>query len=360
MRAAALALWMAACVGAQPFPMRYLGELGHLPAGGRVGPAVAVAEGVVRLEGPGWRYTRGVTGGAGWTTLYTADFDADGQADFLLADHFPGVGRCVNAASLTVVLFDRAGRPVLRELATQLPRTVGDAFPFTPVVVRRRQGRAEFVTVGCDGGQTGTWRAAVPAAPGTGKPPTGGWLDELPRTVIVDRRDRRDIDSANPWPLLVEAWRHGWPSTRIAGSLYVDGRGLAHAGEVTIEFHVSSSTPEPGPAPAPTGEIQEDGVTVRTSHTAMGHTVTGETRYTPPPGARRLTGIGSVGDFDVTQWDAGRLALHSGDGECLFPEVTAPARGRLISGGDGLVFLDGDRAIRLRGRLRWRRIPAAP
>lgn len=347
-------------MGAQPFPMRYLGELGHLAAGERIGPAAGVAEGVVRLAGPGWRYTRGVTGGIGWTTLYTADFDADGQADFLLADHFPGVGRCVNAASVTVVLFDRTGRPLLRELETYLPRTVGDEFPYTPIVVRRRQGRAEFVTTGCDGKQTGVWRAEVPAAPVVGSPETGGWLDESPRTVVVERRGEREIESAAPWHLLLEIWRSGWPSARSGDVLYVDARGASRAGEVKVEFHVASSTPEPGPAPAPTGRILEDGVTVRTSHTAMGHTVMGETRYTPPPGARRLTGIGTVGDFEVTQWAGGRLALHSGDGECLFPDVTAPTRGRLLAGGDGLVFLDGDRAVRLRGRLRWRRIPAAP
>jgi hypothetical protein len=97
-------------------------------------------------------------------------------------------------------------------------------------------------------------------------------------------------------------------------------------------------TPKNARALGMTGELLEDGVTVRISHTAMGHTVTGETRYAPPPGARRLTGLETVGDFVVTQWDAGRLALHSSDGTLLHADVASPGS----------------------GRLRWRRIPAAP
>ena len=112
---------------AQPrFPMRYLGEVGHLgtpgnPRSASLGFASVHADnggGHLRVQGldaggKAWRVRMPIDGsGGGFTEVFTADFDANGRPDLLFADHFTGVGKCIDTLRLTVLLFDEAGRPV--------------------------------------------------------------------------------------------------------------------------------------------------------------------------------------------------------------------------------------------------------
>lgn len=155
-------LFAIACAVAQPraqkFPLRFLGEIGHLEPGQRLtlAPGItatgvgAVIEGQDR-QGQPWKVSPYLASGIGWTAVWTADFDGDGQRDLLIEAMFPGNGVCVNGASILLLLFDEQGRPVPSFLETALPRTEGDAFPYWPVHVSDldKDRRAEFTLVDC-------------------------------------------------------------------------------------------------------------------------------------------------------------------------------------------------------------------
>lgn len=156
------------------FPLRYLADIGSLGISERgdkrkfvdLGVARAYPDGedVVRLEGRDregkpWRVWTPQIGGLGWTEVWSADFDANGQQDLLIGAHFPGNGSCVNDADLVVLLFGADGRPIPWRVSTQIP--AGGEFPFIPAIIldADKNGRAEIVTTSCDRRVTGVWQA---------------------------------------------------------------------------------------------------------------------------------------------------------------------------------------------------------
>jgi len=431
----------------QRFPMKYLGELGHLSPGQRSGPARAVEEGVVELTGKGWSVRFGVTGGVGWSELYTADFDADGQQDFLIGEHFPGCGQCISFTNVTVLLFDKAGRPVPWHFGTYLPDDPllkNAQFPYLPVWVidADRDGRAEFVVTDCKrdrgDGMSGVYAArdgrltlrrdeahmatyrritglsesrpwvAEELLPGYGEP-FEGRIEELlgdgvgvedgqkiriagrssanwPSMAIIESPDSRSIKMEGGWDALMHAIRNGFPVRRLgdSGWIVVDATAPVVRANAVVEFDIAgisraravTEREEDGcivlrlsnssrrrcgnswnrNSGGTIEQLLPDGVTIRTSHTAMHHTVTGETRYERPPGATRMTGMAEIGDFEITQWGPNFFALHSGRGQLIASGVRLDAPGELVdAAADGLLMLQGNQLVTLRGRLRWRR-----
>jgi len=105
------------------------------------------------IAGKPWRlWLRGV-GGVGWTDVWMADFDHNGQRDLLIAAHFPGNGRCVRYVDIMILMFDASGRPIPWTAGTNLPN--GDKSPYIPAILRdiNADGRAEIVTTGCEPGE---------------------------------------------------------------------------------------------------------------------------------------------------------------------------------------------------------------
>lgn len=395
-------------VWGQRFPMKFVGELGHLSVGQRMGPARAQAEGVVQITGTAWKVTIGVTGGIGWTELFTADFDADGRMDYLIAEHLSGCGHCIGFTTVTVLLFDGRGRPAPWQFGAYLPRGPGfenATFPFLPVRVTDtdRDGRAEFVVTDCKQYQeeivSGVYEAREgrlrPRGVAELLPGYGGALDgrieeilgdgigmdgeaEIriagqrgkgwPKQVITDTPNGREIDMYGGWDKMLSAMRNGFPVKRLgdSGWLLVDGTASADRANVVVDLEVAGVSRARITPVAPKGgwtrsnggtleELLPDGVTIRTSHMAMQHTVTGETRYARPPGARRLTGMVELGDFELTEWGPGFFALHSGRGELISSRVRLAVEGELAVTQEGIMLLRGSESITVRGRLRWRR-----
>lgn len=388
---------LSVAVCGQQMKMQYLGELGHLQKGERVGPATGVTDGVVRMAGRGWSVTMGAAGGIGWTELYTADFDGDGQRDYLVGQHLPGVGSCVTATSVLVLVFDAGGRPVPLPIETFLPHSssfLNGSFPFLPVWVmdRNRDGRAEFETTTCSRengeGKGRVYVAGRDTLPGYGQA-AEEMLEELTAAhvgaVIWEGRTERRIDAEHGHALLVEAMAKGYPVRRLgdSGWVWVDARREGQARDVRVEFVVAKQdsagsramqTPEAcslltdgestlircvdrwrRTSGGTVEELLTDGVTVRTSHMAMQHTVTVETRYARPPGGGWLMGMATIGDYDLTQWGPGRFALHTRDGELVAARVEVPVQGELAFGGDGIVLVGARGELtRVRGGIQWR------
>jgi len=122
-------------------------------------------------QGKPWLLLYSATGGLGFTTVWTADFDADGQTDFLIESMFPGNGACVNAATITLLLFDANGRPNPHPMETMMPEGEGSQeFPFKPVhaVDINRNGRAEFVLTDCSREAASSVRGVYEAGPAGG------------------------------------------------------------------------------------------------------------------------------------------------------------------------------------------------
>ena len=143
------------------FPMKYLDDVGSLGSeldrrkSANLGIAsVSSEDGLLRFEGRDrkgdpWLAWVTQTGGVGWTEVWTADFDHNGQRDLLIASHFPGNGRCVRGADLLFLLFDQSGRPVPWHVPTELPN--GNKFPYLPALLldENRNGQAEIVSTEC-------------------------------------------------------------------------------------------------------------------------------------------------------------------------------------------------------------------
>ena len=152
-------------MGQARFPMKYLDEVGHLGEDHRKFADLRFAraypdEGGLRFEGRDhagriWRVWTKQVGGGGFTEVWTADFDHNGQPDLLIAAAFPGNGRCVSNVDITVLLFDASGRPVPWMVSTEIPYHES-RFPYFPVILldTNKDGRAEIVTTEC-----GPWDA---------------------------------------------------------------------------------------------------------------------------------------------------------------------------------------------------------
>lgn len=118
--------------------MQYLDEVGHL-AGmdkrksadlgiARVFPA---SEDTLRFEGMDsggkpWRVWMKAGSGVSSTDVWEADFDANGRPDLLISAGHSGNGRCVDSATITMLLFDGNGRPVPWHIETFAAGAGGD------------------------------------------------------------------------------------------------------------------------------------------------------------------------------------------------------------------------------------------
>ena len=144
------------------FPMRHLDEVGHLGTefdsrkSANVGLARVFSDGNgLRFEGRDhgrkpWRVWVENFGGLGFTDVWTADFDHNGQPDLLIAPFFPKNGRCVNSLDIVILLFDGDGRPVPWTIHTEMPH--GSGHPYRPVFITdlNGDGNAEIVPVDCE------------------------------------------------------------------------------------------------------------------------------------------------------------------------------------------------------------------
>lgn len=109
-----------------------------------------------------------------------------------------------------------------------------------------------------------------------------------------------------------------------------------------------------------TAELLPDRRTVRTSHAAMQHSVTYETKYERRPGATALL---SATDM-LVQWSSPsgpHFSLHDSEGGLIAWKVEVPVRGLLIGARGTLVFAHPMEhgtveLTEVRGRLQWRRI----
>lgn len=244
-------------MGQARFPMKYVDEVGHLGEGlydhrkfADLGFAKAFPdEGGLRFEGRDragkiWRVWTPQVGGAGFTEVWTADFDHNGQPDLLIAAVPISSGRCGNRVDITVLLFDASGRPVPWIASAEIPYTES-RFPYFPAILldANEDGRAEIVTTECgpwdadslDYRVTGVYQAhdtrwaplrdsplepyiqaAQAAHAGTSYPP--GYLHWLltPPEEWPDQMKLVDTDS-------VDGTGASWPGVVIDGP---DGRGI--------------------------------------------------------------------------------------------------------------------------------------
>ena len=105
---------------------------------------------------------------------------------------------------------------------------------------------------------------------------------------------------------------------------------------------------------------------MRTSHTAMQHTASGDTTFERPPGGRALQSIAEVDSMILTEWttqDGPRalFALHDTNGALLAAAVNVAIKGDLIGATEeGLLFLNTaprneNYITGIQGHLRWSR-----
>lgn len=377
-------LLLAVAVHGEPFAMKYVAEIGHLDGKSvALGAATArgLADGDVRITGRDraakpWSLRFTPDGGAGWTTVWSADFDADGQPDLMIARLKAFNGMCNGAALVTLLLFDRQGRPVPSQFHSVIPRH-NTVFPYLPVTANRVGGRAEVVIESCDG-------ALSTITPRVDNPPRAAeridLLDTqmpLPDGIVLDGPAGREIVFDRTFSALLRVMRSGAVVNRTTNLFWADLNQPAAPQTIVAHFEVSERTEfAVTPKPAPGGcftitiewalhmcpktglwrrtnggtqeELLADRQTVRSDHTAMGHTVRGSRRY-PRPGVR---GVVPVEDgWELIQWAGGFMLIKDG----VFDPVALPYAGTLVRIDDGIGFLDGDRVLAVRGRFVWRR-----
>ena len=203
-----LALIVASCVVAQAqarFPMKYLDDVGlvglGLPYSRNIidlGLATVVSKNDALLfeghdrKGDSWHAWVPQTSGVGWTEVWTADFDHNGQRDLLIAVH-PGInGRCTGRADLLFLLFDQTGRPSPWYVSTEIPN--GKEYPYLPAILLdlNSDGRAEILSTACEYGDQSA----------------GHWTD-WSITGVYEARDTQWIPlrSANSAPYIQAATR---------------------------------------------------------------------------------------------------------------------------------------------------------
>ena len=142
------------------FPMKYIGEVGHLGAPDErtevdlgIAKVFADPRGDLRFEGrdvvgKSWRVWIPQKGGIGGTDVWGADFDRNGRKDLVIAEYFPPNGRCVDRTDIYTLMFDELGRPV--PWVAQSSTFTDFGRPPVPLVRRNRDGPAEIVIVGCE------------------------------------------------------------------------------------------------------------------------------------------------------------------------------------------------------------------
>jgi hypothetical protein len=150
--------WTACCVAQARFPMQFAGELEKTAK--RIAPGIQGRADTFSLHlqgtdraGKHWSINMGILGGGvGNTSVFTGDFDADGQADLLIAQN-QTTGPCFSEATINLVLFDQAGRPLPWEFDTNVETVSIGAPPYIPVIAvdANRDRHAEFVLTECVG-----------------------------------------------------------------------------------------------------------------------------------------------------------------------------------------------------------------
>lgn len=146
--------------------VQYLGEIGHL--GTAVDTRTSVDFGSARVTltegesefsgkddaGQEWTARFPVIGGVGWTTVWKADFDANGRTDLMIASFFPKNGRCTDGVTVLFLMIDSRGRPNPWEIQTQMPKGAG--LSSIPAILTSLTGdhRAELVATNCEYGDT--------------------------------------------------------------------------------------------------------------------------------------------------------------------------------------------------------------
>jgi hypothetical protein len=160
MLAVGFAAWLA---HAQlPFPLTKIEEIGNLGSylddrkDANLGLAHAYADGeeTLRIEGRDaqglpWRvWIPRVGRGFGFTRVFRADFDSNGQPDLLFTAHYIPNGRCIDAGTVTTLFFGVDGRPMPWRSRTH--GLAGDDQAPVTLVDLNADGRAELVTSTCE------------------------------------------------------------------------------------------------------------------------------------------------------------------------------------------------------------------
>jgi hypothetical protein len=97
----------------------------------------------------------------GVTDVWTSDFDNNGRQDLLISTFDIGNGRCIDGATIYILMFDQFGRPVpwvaksySFEVYGRGTPTVGFNFdsgrPPLPIIDTNGNKRAEIITLDCE------------------------------------------------------------------------------------------------------------------------------------------------------------------------------------------------------------------
>ena len=194
------------------FPMKYLDDVGLVGLGlpysrnaVDLGLATVVSKHDALLfeghdrKGEPWRAWVPQTSGVGWTEVWTADFDHNGQSDLLIAVH-PGInGRCTGHADLLFLMFDSSGRPTPWHVSTEIPN--GTKFPYLPVIVLdvNRDGRAEIVSTACEYGDQSQGHWTDWSITGVYEARDGRWIPLRPNNADPYRRAASKANGVKEW-----------------------------------------------------------------------------------------------------------------------------------------------------------------
>ena len=147
--------------------VRNLSEIGHLgtDADPRRSVHLGIATATINTDGEvefsghdqsqkKWSAWLPVSGGVGWTTVWTADFDHNGKADLMIASYFPGNGRCIDGVTISFLMFDDHGRPNPWIIYNQAPRSRTD-HPSIPGLLIDRNRSVQLLVINCEYSERG-------------------------------------------------------------------------------------------------------------------------------------------------------------------------------------------------------------
>jgi hypothetical protein len=215
------------------FPMKYLddvGQLGFDPNKKSVdlGLASVFSENgdALRFEGQdrkgeAWRVWVPQNGAGGWTEVWTADFDHNGQPDLLIASHPTLNGRCVGRADLLFLLFDQYGRPMPWYVSTEIPN--GKKFPYLPALLLdvNHDGRAEIVSTNCAYGDREHWTDW--SITGIYEARDAQWIPLRNANVDPYRRAATRANGVKEWlPIKPNEWRNQIAGFNAPSSIKLD------------------------------------------------------------------------------------------------------------------------------------------